>query len=241
MDFLGQQPNFRDLEADPACKSLFPLVVAARSSDLSKAQVQEIYHELLMQVPSASFSTLWIETTGDLHLEISLKTMEKTDFFTKEIDLLLLKGTCRIAVHSAKDLPDPLPKGLSIVALSKGVDPSDVLVLRVPGDIADLPYGARVGVSSQRREAGVRYLREDLQCIDIRGTIHKRLDLLKRGELDAVAMAKAALIRLNLSYLPTLFLPISPAPLQGKLAVVAREEDEQMHALFSLLDTRLPL
>ncbi|MFN4173504.1 MAG: hydroxymethylbilane synthase, partial [Parachlamydiaceae bacterium] len=78
--------------------------VAARASALSKAQVAEVFSEL-----NLSYTPYWVETSGDLDKTTSLKTLEKTDFFTKEVDELVLKGICDISVHSAKDLPDPLP------------------------------------------------------------------------------------------------------------------------------------
>src|SRR5690348_1871807 len=92
--------------------------------------MEEVLQELLQFHPDVEFEPIWIVTTGDRDLKTSLRSLEKTDFFTKEIDALQLSGGCRISVHSAKDLPDPLPKGLVIAALTRGVDPSDSIVLR---------------------------------------------------------------------------------------------------------------
>ena len=122
-----------------------------------------------------------METTGDKDQKTSLRTLEKTDFFTKEIDELQLAGGCRISIHSAKDLPDPLPKGLTMVALTQGVDPSDSLVLRENETIESLPHGAKMGTSSARREKNIRDLRSDFICVDVRGNIQARLALLDQG------------------------------------------------------------
>lgn len=196
--------------------------VGARSSALSQAQVKEVQREL----DAADFDPIWVETTGDKDQRTSLRDLDKTDFFTREIDLLLLEGKCRIAIHSAKDLPDPLPHGLTIAALTKGVDPSDVLVFH------SLPIGAVIGTSSIRREASIKHLRSDLRCVDIRGTIDQRLALLDAGKIDGLVIAEAALIRLNLTHRKRIRLEGETAPLQGKLAVIARSDDQEMLELF---------
>ena len=171
-------------------------------------------------------------------LKTSLRTLEKTDFFTKEIDALQLSGHCRISIHSAKDLPEPLPKGLVLAALTKGMDPSDVIVLRDQETVQSLLFRAKIGTSSARREQNIKSLRSDLQCVDIRGDILTRLALLDQGHVDGVVMAEAALIRLKLTQRNRILLPGEKAPLQGQLAVLALENDEEMQTLFSSIDIR---
>ena len=264
----------------------------ARGSALSRAQLEEVLHELRQYHPEVAFDPIWMETTGDIDLKTSLRHLEKTDLFTKEIDTLQLLGHCRISIHSAKDLPDPLPHGLELIALTKGVDPSDSIVLRdnewlhilrggdffrfcqressanpspeegavwnntAPSsgegfagfDVAKtkkhtaaqytLPNGAKIGTSSVRREQNVKALREDLVCVDIRGTILTRLALLDRGDVDGVVIAEAALIRLKLTHRQRILLPGPRAALQGQLAILALERDEEMRELFRCIDGR---
>lgn len=210
------------------------LRVAARQSRLSRAQVLEIYSEIQAFHPHVEFEPVWLETTGDRDLGTSLRTLEKTDFFTKEIDQKLLQKEFQIAIHSAKDLPDPLSEGLQIVALTKGIDSSDVIVLRQD----HLPFGAKIGTSSVRREQNIKNYRSDLVCTDIRGTIDRRLEQLDAGDYDGVVMAEAALIRLGLTKRKRILLPGECAPMQGQLAVVARINDEEMAQLFSSIDSR---
>lgn len=70
----------------PSKKPLpFPLKVAARSSNLSKAQCQEVLDALKKIYLSAAFTPIFRETTGDLHQHVSLRHLEKTDFFYKGI------------------------------------------------------------------------------------------------------------------------------------------------------------
>lgn len=214
------------------------ITVAARSSPLSEAQVDEILYEAQLIQPTLEFEVTLVTTLGDRDQESSLRTLEKTDFFTRDIDQLLLNGYCRIAVHSAKDLPDPIPNGLNIIAVNQGLDPSDSLVMR-PGDtLSSLPKGAKIATSSIRREKAVHSLRSDLEVVDIRGNIGQRLQKLNDREVDGVIVAESALIRLNLYHLNRIHLPGETAPGQGKLAVVAREDDEEAAVFFSAMDQR---
>lgn len=193
---------------------------------MSRAQVQEFLEEYRF-LPIV-FEPVWVETTGDLDRTTSLRSLGKTDFFTRELDQLLLSGSIRLAIHSAKDLPDPMPQGLVLAALTKGLDPRDSLVFFSP-----LPSSPRIATSSQRREEAVRCIYPDATFVDVRGTIHERLDWIKEGRADGVVIAEAALIRLQLTDLPRIFLPGESAPGQGKLAIVVREEDSEMRLLFS--------
>lgn len=229
--------SWRMLSVDSLSKCKY-ITVAARGSPLSRVQVEEVYAEFVQHHPDLHFERIWVETRGDRDLETSLKKLDKTDFFTREIDILQLKGGCRISIHSAKDLPEPLPKGLSIVALTRGLELSDSLVLREGETLRDLLPGASIGVSSDRREKAVHDLREDLRCVDIRGSIDCRLALLDAHVVDGIVIAEAALIRLQMTHRNRLRLAGPTAPLQGQLAILAREGDEEMKQLFSCIDAR---
>lgn len=214
------------------------ITVGARQSPLSQAQVNELKMELWETHSGVDLEVVSVETTGDKDLKTSLRGVDKTDFFTRELDAMVLKGECRIAVHSAKDLPEPLPKGLSVIAITEGIDPSDALVMREGEGIDTLSSGAVIATSSGRREDAVRELRSDVTFVDLRGTIHQRLELLEKGEADGVVVAEAALIRLGLTHLNRVQLPGETAPYQGRLAVVGQEDDEEMEELFACLDAR---
>ncbi len=202
--------------------------VASRASPLARAQVEEVYRELCHFHPNLHFEHTSVVARGDRDLSASLRDLEKSDFFTREIDALVSQKICDVAIHSAKDLPEPLPRGLNLVAMTKGVDPADMLILGKPSP-------RRVGSSSVRRDIAVKELFPDAVCLDIRGTIERRLALLDSGEYDAVVMAEAALIRLGLTWRRRIRLPCAPALHQGRLAVVAREGDLAMRQLFAAL------
>lgn len=210
--------------------------VAARSSPLSRRQVEEVFEEIKVFYPSIAFKNIWLSSKGDKDLSTSLRTMGRTNFFTKEIDDLQLSGGCRISVHSAKDLPEPVPKGLCIAALTKGVDSSDSLVLREGQTLSSLSQQTTIATSSLSREEKVKKLLPKFQSVDIRGTIQQRLEQLFSGSIDGVVIAQAALIRLNLTYLNTIKLPGETTPLQGRLAVLVRENDKEALSVFSKID-----
>jgi len=211
--------------------------VGARGSPLSKIQTKEVLSELQRFHPYVRFSPSWITTTGDKDLSTPLWKAQ-IDFFTKEIDEKQLRGNFRISIHSAKDLPSSIPEGLEIVAITKGVSSYDSLVMAQEMSVQTLPKNARIGTSSKRREAAIKALRSDLQTIDIRGSIQERLLLLENSSIDGLVIAEAALIRLKLTCLNRIFLEHEPEPLQGKLAIIARKEDNEMRTLFSCIDAR---
>ena len=156
----------------------------------------------------------------------------KSNFFTDELDNKLLEGVIRISINSAKDLPDPVPSGLTIAAITRGLSASDSLVFN------KLPLKPKIGTSSLRRQESLKQLFKEFEIVDIRGTIEDRIELLNKGIIDGLIVAECALIRLNLTYLNRQILPIETAPLQGKLAVVARLDDQEMLDLFSHIDER---
>ena len=213
------------------------IYAGARSSPLSRKQMSEIIEALRPHHPELLLEALWVETKGDKDKKTSLRGMGKTDFFTQELDNLLLEGKIRIAVHSAKDLPEPLPQGIAIAALTAGIDPSDSLMLREGYSLETLPSGATIATSSLRREEMVKQLRPDLRFIDLRGTIQERISLIEKGAADGVVVAEAALIRLELTHLNRVKLPGETVPGQGKLAVLAKSDDHEMKKLFSCIDT----
>ena len=178
------------------------------------------------------------------------------DFFTRELDEALLNGEADVAVHSAKDLPYPLPAGLELYCLTAATEKTDALVVREPflsdggqhgnDDVRNrqpfglqqLPAGARIGTSSANRKAELLKLRPDLTVVSIRGTIEGRLRQVDNGYVDALIVATCALKRLGLDARIAEVLPFKTHPLQGHLAVVGRTGNRQQKAMFSTLDVR---
>lgn len=214
------------------------ITVGARSSPLSRAQVKEVYEALKIHHPDVHFDVHYLQTVGDKDQVTSLRTLDKTNFFTKEIDEGVIRGDYQIGVHSAKDLPDPLPDQLTLFCLTEGVDSSDSLVLPKGETLESLPKGACIATSSVRREDMVKQLRSDLNFCDLRGTIEQRLAKMNGIEIHGIVVAEAALIRLGLTHLNRIRLPGDTVKGQGQLAVVGRKEDHHFQSLFACLDVR---
>lgn len=206
----------------------------ARTSKLSRIQVGEV----LNMLPDLDCDITYVESKGDLDQATSLRSLDKDDFFTYELDQALLAGKADFAIHSAKDLPDPMPKGLTMAALTEGVDRADSLVMRPGFTIDSIPSGGKIATSSIKREEAVRQVRGDLAFVDIRGTIERRLQVLETSDVYGVVLAKAALVRLNLLHLNMIDLPGETTPGQGQLAIVCREGEETIQKIFKPIDAR---
>jgi hydroxymethylbilane synthase len=121
--------------------------------------------------------------------------LEDKSRWVSELERALLDGRIDVAVHSAKDVPTELAEGLELVAIPARADARDALC-GAPGLTALAP-GARIGTSSVRRAAQLRALRPDLEVVTLRGNVDTRLGKLARGEVDALVLALAGLVRLG--------------------------------------------
>lgn len=223
----------------PSSTDPLVITVGTRGSPLALIQVDEVLDEIQQFHPEVQFQIVVVETAGDLDQTTSLREIkEKSDFFTREIDAMQAHGSCRLSIHSAKDLPDPLHPELEIIALTKGVDSSDSLVLPDGESLETLPEGAQIATSSERREEAVRELRSDLSFVDIRGSVEKRIAEMEYGRVDGLVVAEAAIIRLGLTGLNRITLPGPTVEGQGQLAVIARKDDDEMRQLFASIDCR---
>jgi hydroxymethylbilane synthase len=147
--------------------------------------------------------------------------------FVKEIDEALLRGEVDLAVHSAKDVPGELPRGLVIAATPAAEDARDALVGKA-GSLDELPEKARVGTSSLRRRSQLLAIRPDLELIELRGNVDTRLQKLADGDYDAIVLALAGLRRLGRDTEASGVLDVDgfvPAAGQGILALAARADD----------------
>jgi uroporphyrinogen III methyltransferase/synthase len=178
------------------------------------------------------------DSFGDKHKDISLLTNTDSDIFTRELDSALLNNKGDIAVHSAKDLAIPIPYGLEVIALLEAFDNTDSLVSKDNKKLKDLPDNSKIGTSSQHRKEQLLRIRPELEIIGVRGTIEERLDLIDTCEIDALIVATCALKRLNYEHLITEILPFETHPLQGNLAVVGKENREDLKTIFSEVDIR---
>jgi hydroxymethylbilane synthase len=211
----------------PTSHAIRTLVIGSRGSQLALWQARHV----AAQLETAGVGTRLeiIKTTGDRLQTAAMPQAAGKGIFTKEIEEALLAGSIDIAVHSLKDLPAEMPKGLAIAAIPQREDARDALLGR---PLADLPLRARIGTSSGRRAAQLRCLRPDLLIEPIRGNVDTRIRKLREGQYDALMLAAAGLRRLGLEReIAELFSPrqICPAPGQGALAIQTRADDPAFH------------
>ncbi|MDR1682220.1 MAG: uroporphyrinogen-III C-methyltransferase [Candidatus Symbiothrix sp.] len=209
--------------------------VISRSSPLSVIQIAEAFASF----PDITYNLETMETVGDKHKDISLMEPDLApDFFTRELDDALLAGKADVAVHSAKDLPYPLPSELEIYALLEADDKSDSLVSHNNRNLEQLPSGARIGTSSPARRSELLRLRPDLIVVAIRGNIGERLAQIDSGYIDALIVATCALKRLGWENRIAQTLPFKTHPLQGHLAIVGKKNHPEVKELFVQKDIR---
>jgi len=208
------------------------ITVGTRGSTLALAQTRWVVARLKEEWPDTDFRIQTISTKGDRSQE-KLSTMAARGdkgFWVKEIEDALMGSRIDIAVHSLKDLPTLQPEGLEVASIPPRVDARDVLIGKEGMKrLADLPQGARIGTSSVRRKAFLKAYRPDLNVLDLRGNIDTRLAALSSGEYDAIILAAAGLIRMELRPRIDEFLEADvmlAAPGQGALALETRSDDD---------------
>ena len=210
--------------------------VIARGSRLSRLQVEEVFKNF----PELAYEIKYLESYGDKNQQISLLNGEApADIFTRELDDAIRQGDADIAIHSAKDLPYPLPEDIEVIALFPAFDTTDSLVSRDHRKLAELPAGSIIGTSSPLRKKGLNDLRPDLTIKGIRGCIEERVQQVKDGKYDAAIVATCALKRLGMEDEIAEVLPFPTHPLQGFLAVTAKKGSQDLKQAFaskSILD-----
>jgi len=210
------------------------LRIGTRGSALALWQARSIA-QALREATGVEPELIIIKTSGDKFQEKSFGEMGTKGVFIKELEDALFDERIDLAVHSMKDVPTEMPDGLTIAAIGKREDVRDALLSSAAATLASLPQGARVGTSSLRRQSQLLYARPDLQMLELRGNVDTRVEKLKRGDYDAIVLAKAGLDRLGLSAHMSEALPheISmPAAGQGAIGIEARAADAAtLHAL----------
>jgi hydroxymethylbilane synthase len=212
------------------------LRLGTRGSKLALAQSGLIAAEVTRRT-GLDVELVEIVTTGDtsqapvadLGVGVFVSALREA-LAAKEIDF---------AVHSYKDLPTAPAEGLAIAAIPSREDPRDALIARDGLTLTQLPAGARVGTGAVRRIAQLASLGLGLEMVPIRGNVDTRLRKVAEGDVDAVVVARAGLVRLGrhaeVSEIldPSLMLP---APAQGALAVECRDDDVDLVDALTLLD-----
>jgi hydroxymethylbilane synthase len=217
---------------------LRPLRIGTRGSILATWQA-EFVRKQLFQLTGMESEIVIIKTSGDQMQQASLTHIGGKGIFIKELEVALLGEKIDLAVHSVKDIPTDVTRGLHFPAVCRRDDVRDCLVSHKGSTLDGLRLGARVGTGSLRRQVQLRLYRPDLDFRDLRGNVDTRLRKVESGEYDAIVLSKAGLDRLGWSQkiTETLSTEISlPAVGQGAIAVQARAADRDAEEMVEKLD-----
>ncbi len=222
-------------------QSTASLRIGTRGSPLALVQARMVRARLAaaMGMNEDGIELVVIRTTGDLIQDRSLAEEGGKGLFTKEIEEALLDRRIDLAVHSAKDMPTILPKGLVLAACLEREDPRDVFISRKARSLGELPRGASLGTASLRRQAIAKRARPDLRVMPLRGNVETRLRKLEAGEVDATLLALAGLKRLGLVEHATDIMSADeflPAVGQGAIGIETRENDAHMSDIVVRID-----
>ncbi len=217
------------------------LRLGTRGSKLALWQSEHVAGKLRQSHPDLKVELQIIKTTGDKILDVALSKIGDKGLFTKEIEKELLEGRIDLAVHSMKDLPTQLEKGLLIGAVLERENPADVLISNRNYTFYNLPPGARIGTSSLRRIAQLKKLRPDLVFVEIRGNVETRIRKMGEENLDGIILAYAGVKRLGMEGAISEILScevILPAVGQGIIAIETRSDDSEILSLLKAINDK---
>lgn len=214
--------------------------IATRKSALAMWQAEHVSAALRELHEGLAIEIVAMTTRGDKILDAPLAKVGGKGLFVKELEQGMLDHEADIAVHSMKDVPSDFPEGLHLPIILKREDPRDAFVSNRFESIDALPEGACVGTSSLRRQCQLASRRPDLRIEPLRGNVNTRLAKLDEGQYDAIVLAAAGLMRLEMAERirgriePEFSLP---AIGQGAIGIECRAVDPDVNAAIApLLD-----
>lgn len=213
------------------------ITIGTRGSKLALKQAELVKTYLTTKFPEHEVKLSVISTKGDRNQTLALDQMQDKGLFVKEIEAQLLEGTIDLAVHSMKDMPSLLPKGLCLGPAPKAEIAHDAIVMKHANVKLDAAFTGTLGTGSKRRAAQLKELFPLATIKGIRGNIDTRLQKLEEEAYDGLVLAAAGLYRLGYeNRIHTLLEPEAfvPACAQGILAI---EMKEARHELRELLET----
>lgn len=199
--------------------------IGTRESPLALWQATEVQKLLLTK--GFHSDLVYIKSEGDLDLSTPLYELGVQGIFTRTLDAALLSKKIDIAVHSMKDVPTQLPKGLVQAAVLKRGPVKDLLVVKKgAGFLDDAADVAHIATSSIRRRAQWLHRYPNHIIHNLRGNMQTRLEKLHSEQWDAAIFAQAGLERIDLRPENSFELEwMLPAPAQGAIMVAARENE----------------
>jgi hydroxymethylbilane synthase len=203
--------------------------IGTRDSQLALWQATRVKH--LLKETGLDSEIVPIKSEGDLDLTTPLYAMGVQGIFTRSLDQAMLNDQIDLAVHSMKDVPLRLPKGIVEAAVLERDSPFDLLVLREKTATAFINQHppCTIASSSLRRKSQWLHRFPDDTIEPIRGNVNTRLKKLGESKWAGAIFAAAGLERIGLRPVNAIELDwMIPAPAQGALLVVCRESDETL-------------
>ncbi len=207
--------------------------IGTRDSELALWQAKTVQNAL--EKTGHETKLVPVKSTGDLNLDQPLYEMGITGIFTKTLDVAMIKGEVDIAVHSMKDVPTALPKGIVEGAVMKRASNKDILVHKGLRFLEN--EKGTIATGSLRRKAQWLHKYPDHKVVDLRGNVNTRMQKLDDNDWDGAIFAAAGLERIELK--PENFIDLNwmiPAPAQGAMLIVAMEDDEYCREALALLN-----
>ena len=195
--------------------------IGTRDSQLALWQAHTVENQL--QALGYKTQIVPVKSIGDLKLDTPLYELGITGIFTKTLDVAMLNNTVDIAVHSLKDVPTALPKGIVQAAVLKRASTLDILVTK---EVVDYKMPLTIATGSLRRKAQWLNKYPTHTVVDLRGNVNTRLQKLQDNSWQGAIFAKAGLERIDV--LPSRYTSLdwmTPAPAQGAMTIVALEKD----------------
>ncbi|MDA9372654.1 hydroxymethylbilane synthase [Flavobacteriaceae bacterium] len=195
--------------------------IGTRDSQLALWQAHTVENQL--QALGYKTQIVPVKSAGDLKLDTPLYELGITGIFTKTLDVAMLNNTVDIAVHSLKDVPTALPKGIVQAAVLKRASTLDIIVTK---ELIDYKMPLTIATGSLRRKAQWLHKYPTHTVVDLRGNVNTRLQKLQDNSWQGAIFAKAGLERIDV--LPSRYTSLdwmTPAPAQGAMTIVALEKD----------------
>ncbi|HKJ47486.1 MAG TPA: hydroxymethylbilane synthase [Christiangramia sp.] len=207
--------------------------IGTRDSELALWQAKTVQNAL--EKTGHKTELVPVKSTGDLNLDQPLYEMGITGIFTKTLDVAMIKGEVDIAVHSMKDVPTALPKGIVEGAVMKRASNKDILVHK---GIKFLENGeGTIATGSLRRKAQWLNKYPNHNVVDLRGNVNTRMQKLEDNEWNGAIFAAAGLERIEIK--PDNYIDLNwmiPAPAQGAMLIVAMENDDYCREALAMLN-----
>lgn len=208
--------------------------IGTRDSELALWQAKIV--QSLLEKDGHKTKLVLVKSTGDLVLDKPLYELGITGIFTRTLDIAMLNNDIDIAVHSLKDVPTVLPKGIIQAAVLKRGNVNDTLVFKDNEEFLGAKH-AIIATGSLRRKAQWLNRYPTHTITDLRGNVNLRLQKLKDNDWNGAIFAAAGIGRIGVRPDEAINLDwMIPAPAQGAIMITALADDEEVKQACSSLN-----